>query len=614
MTVSVDDVARCVSLDHAMLLEFTHLCMKILLIVGTPILLISGQDHMSYLSFGNVENGSWLYWIHAFVVWGVVITVKTMVFSAQKRFLPLRFNWLRTMTPSRANTVLVESIPDQYQSEQALRDFFAKILPDAPIASVYIAKDTSTLLPLVNQCDTAKAALKEANAKMEKDPTYKAEVRESFMGAKVDAISFYEKQINQLEKDIVVERERIVNESKEVGGVNTSSGFVTFQNRRDMELALRLNGDISSDQDEWEVYSPPECSDVQWNDLTQDDTAQEVRTRIGYLLVAGLYFAYLPCVIGLTNIAKIINLGPFQSLWAGLAPTFGLQVMVAFLPTFLILIFQNFFTLRAAAWAQHKLQIWYFWFQVFFVILATAVGQNVIGFLNTLIDDPMSIFSVLAQTMPYATHFYMNFLVLQWMTHAMNLTRYVPLTKFKLAVQLYEEEDARKLSEPEDQDYYLAIGLVYGTLSPPINLLCFLNFAVCRLVYGYLFCFAEGKKPDLGGAFWNSQMLHLFVACIIYSVLMTGVLCQRAANYGPGIIAAPTIAYVAWSINKFKTAFSWEKLPFEELSTSVEVNMKDKSVYFQPEMVAAKSWGQVWFVEMAQCCDPWASRPTDDDD
>ena len=41
---------------------------------------------------------------------------------------------------------------------------------------------------------------------------------------------------------------------------------------------------------------------------------------------------------------------------------------------------------------------------------------------------------------------------------------------------------------------FMTIGIVYGTLSPPINVLCFINFAVSRIAYGYLMVFAETKK------------------------------------------------------------------------------------------------------------------------
>lgn len=610
MDLTIDEVTEHITLDHAMMLEFTHLAMKILAWVGIPMLLIcgplncafggnaAGEDHLSYLSFGNVKNGSQLYWLHCFVVWYVVLTVKNEVWRAQDAFLPRRFKWLRNMSELRANTVMMESIPAEYQSEQTLREFWEKLLPHAKILNVYFAKDTDALQSLIAKCNQAKALFHQAEVEWTNSGnTERPTVRESFMGQRVDAMEHYQKQIDELEPQIKEERARIKEAAKTIGGVNSSSAFVTFKEKSDAELVLRLDG-ISPDQDLWELYSPPSPSDVLWADLTQDDSAQEVRTFLGYAFVVGLYFAYMPIVIGVTNIAKVINMGPLQPVWAGLAPTMGLQLMIAFLPTFLILIFSNFFTLRAAAWAQHKLQVWYYWFQIVFVILATAVGQNVAGFTKTLISEPFKIFGVLATTMPFATHFYMNFLVLDWVTHAMSMLRYVPLTKFKVAQRFYSDEEAAVKAEPEDQDYYgiggrtarwaiiMTVGIVYGTLSPPINLLCFVDFAICRLVYGYLFVFAETKKPDLGGVYWVKMLEQLLVACVIYTILMTGVLFKRAAESGPGIIASGALIYSLFLNHRFQTAFTWDKLPFQELMESHDHKHRvETTTYTQPEML-----------------------------
>jgi len=406
------------------------------------------------------------------------------------------------------------------------------------------------------------------------------------------------KRIEELGKQVVEERNRIQEASKSLdGGVNSSSAFVTFQKRSDAELVLRLDN-ICHDLDAWELYTPPEPSDILWNDLTQDDTMQEVRTFLGYLAVVGLYFAYMPCVIGMTNLAKAADFGALQPLWAGLAPTIGLQFMVAFLPTFLLIIFRNFFTLRADAWAQHKLQVWYYWFQIVFVILATAVGQNVRKTTEEVIEKPFSIFSIMADKMPSATHFYMNFLVLQWTTHAMGSMRYVPLFKFLSFKRFFGEQQAKELAEPEDQDYYgmggrsarwviaMTVGIVFGTLSPPINLLCFINFAICRMVYGYLFIFAEHKKADLGGIFWVKQLEHLLIGCMIYTILMTGVLYHRSDSWGPFVISASALVYSNTALNQFSAAFAWEKIPFEDVMKDREKHdhREETGVYEQPEM------------------------------
>jgi len=302
-------------------------------------------------------------------------------------------------------------------------------------------------------------------------------------------------------------------------------------------------------------------------------------------------------------------MGPLQPLWAGLAPTLGLQFMVGFLPTFLILIFRFCFTLKDDAWAQQMLQTWYFAFMVVFVILVTAIGGSMFEFLDTMVEKPLAMFGLLAKTMPFATHFYMNYLALQWATHGMILMRYVPLTKWFLAKGVgFDEETARQMSEPEDQDYYgigsrsarfsinLSIGIIYGTMSPPINLLCFIEFFICRVCYGYLLPFAESKKPDLGGVFWVHKLKHVFVGCMIYAVVMTGVLLGRASTNGPGLLVAPSIFYVLHSMRTFERAFCWERLPFEELK-------KEKSPGSQSPPTAQKK-------RMGEYVQPWMEAIT----
>mmetsp|Transcript_47808 Transcript_47808/g.102477 ORF Transcript_47808/g.102477 Transcript_47808/m.102477 type:complete len:792 (-) Transcript_47808:98-2473(-) len=627
--VTIDEATDSIGLDNAMMLEFTHLGMRIMATIGIPMIIIGGlmnlifggnaaeNDYLSYLSFGNVctkeskvdscltlkRGGPDLYWVHAFMVWGVVYIVQSSVHRAQRDFLPRRFNWLRGLPEKRANTILVTGIPEEFQSDQKLKEFFSTMLPgDDKVAQTYSVKETSGVRGLACELKAARKGLVESKAAWTNaggTESARPMVRESLLGAKVDAIEYYSRRVEELKPVVREAQAEIMKQSMVTGGVNLSTGFVTFRHRHDAEIALRL--ELSSDQDEWVMLTPPEPTDILWNDLTQDPIAQKGRTIIGYLLLAGFFFAYLPIIIGITNIAKIINLGPFQPIWQGLAPTLGLQFMVAFLPTFLILIFQFFFTVYAEAWTQAKLQKWYFWFQFVFIILATAVGQNIVEFIKTLFQDPTSVFAVLSDTMPYATHFYMNFLVLQWFSHGMNFTRAVPLSKFILARALYDDEDARELAEPEDQDYYgigsrsarwnisLLVGIIFGTLSPPICLFCFMDFLVMRVIYGYLICFAETKKADLGGVFWSQNLRNIFFGNLCYTILMTGVLARRATSWGPAVIAAPTILYVLLSLRRFDEAFSWEKLPFSELMGALAEKRKTRDMegtYSQPELLS----------------------------
>merc|ERR1719240_1718282 len=197
--------------------------------------LAAGKDYLSYLSFGNVQQyeegkqcvGCWLYWIHAFIVWGVVIAVTAQVNGAQKRFLAYRFAWLRGMPELRANTILVEGIPEEYRNETKLNEFFGGILPGVEVVSTYLVKDTLALNSDVEQQKKNKALLDGAEAQQKKDGT-RPMVSTSMLGTKVDAIEYYTQEIKNLEPKIKQEQDRINKQSSEVGGVNLSRGFVTF--------------------------------------------------------------------------------------------------------------------------------------------------------------------------------------------------------------------------------------------------------------------------------------------------------------------------------------------------------------------------------------------------
>jgi hypothetical protein len=606
MKTTTEQVADSIGLDMAMLLEFTNLGRSMLMRIGLPMMLIIGPmncafggqpawkegDYLSSLSFGNIENGSWLYWVHAFVVWYVVFVVQSSLYNAQKEFLTLRHKWLHEMSSKRANTLMVTNIPEDYRSDAKLQSFFGDIFGSRNVMSAYVVKDASVLTGLLEAQENAATQLEEARLKWEKNGSKPEERPTSYRHG--DTMEYLNSLVADLQPKIAEERKRIKNERDTIGGINCAGGFVTFTERKYAEMAW---GQLySSDADEWQVESAPQPMDVIWSDLAKTPRAAAIGDTAGSACVVGLYFAYMPCVIGISTFCTSVDLGP---LWAALAPTIGLQIMVGFLPTFLLLIYRTFCTLKSNTYAQKRLQLAYFAFQIVFVVLVTSISGSVLDFTLAIFTDPLSIPGLLGETMPPATHFFMNFLALQWVTHSQQLVRYVMLTKFHAFRYLHEEEQARKLSEPEDQDYYgigsrsarfsinMVIAIVFGTLCPPMNVLCWINFYICRLVYGYLIPFAETKKPDLGGAFWVDKLKSLFVGNIIYCIVMIGVLNGRAEVEGmvqPAGIAAPSLLYVVWSMRRFDTAFTWLTLPITEVLGAEKSQRKLDGEYVQTEL------------------------------
>jgi len=275
--------------------------------------------------------------------------------------------------------------------------------------------------------------------------------------------------------------------------------------------------------------------------------------------------------------------------------------MMAFLPTMLVLIFRGCFTLYDDLKAQWVLQNWYFIFMVVFILLVTAISGSIFEFMKLCAENPFSIPQYLGDTMPFATHFYMNYLMTQWVTHGMNLTRYVYLAKFIVFRRIYDDEEVvRELSEPEDQDYYgiggrsarwtimMCIGIIYGTLCPPMIVLCLINFVLVRIVYGYLMTFAEGRKGDMGGDCWVSCLQHLYVGLVIYVVVMSGVLYGRSDSNIPSLITAASLFHVLSSKYEFAHNFRWKHLPYPLLISASNPEAMQKhgfgKGYYQDEL------------------------------
>merc|ERR1719401_3251809 len=251
-------------------------------------------------------------------------------------------------------------------------------------------------------------------------------------------------ELTPLEGEVTSARKEVQTEAENgAGGVNLTKAFVTFKSRRDAELAKMMN--YTTEADEFVCSIPPDPTDVLWTDLQVDPVHEKLWSLIGYALIAGVFWAYLPTVVSIAYFTSIETLSEYSpvfasmdedpstaALWDGLVNALALQLLLGFVPTFFVLIFSNFFVLKSGNSLQHKIQDWYFYFQVVVVLLVTAVGSSLLDTLQQLAEDPGSIFALLADTLPLATHFYLNYLPLQWVTHAQNMMRTSQLGKFKV--------------------------------------------------------------------------------------------------------------------------------------------------------------------------------------
>ena len=290
-------------------------------------------------------------------------------------------------------------------------------------------------------------------------------------------------------------------------------------------LAYRLLS--ADDNDGIRADLPPDPAEVLWGDLCVSPERQAVLELVGYFLIFLVFWGFMPVVVliqSIANLSTLENQIPFfkylieqlpaiATLWNGLMASFALTVALSFLPSLLMLIFGHFFMSKAEVNRQHRLQIWYNYFLVVYVLLVTAVGSSIFTTGKHLLERPFDAPSLLASNMPKSTHFYLNFIPMQMAAYATAGLRMAQAGKYLAFRGCYEAEVAKEKSEPEDQEFMgigsrsaraalqISIVLTFSILSPLISILGFMLFAVCRTIHGFLFM-VEEKKSDLGGVFW----------------------------------------------------------------------------------------------------------------
>mmetsp|Transcript_46916 Transcript_46916/g.84767 ORF Transcript_46916/g.84767 Transcript_46916/m.84767 type:complete len:864 (+) Transcript_46916:62-2653(+) len=602
LAVKFDDVAEQQGLDQALMLEYTRVCMRLLRTIALLIFfgmgsfnfmfggMAAGKDILEYNAYSNVQADCWVHWLHAFSVWIVVLVVQEQLYNAQQAFLTRRFNWLRHLSEPRATSVLVEGIPDEYQTDEKFKGFFETMFGHGKVKAAYLAKRAPLLEAAYARKLLADKGIKSASFKWDKvgrDPARRPTDRRHG-----DLIDYWTKELSEADAAVKSERQQAKNLMQTPGGVNGCNGFVTFHNTTDAEIALSVT--CGADKFDWEVSSPPTPHGVLWHDLEQDPVHATFYNALGYLLTGGLYMIFLPCVLWCTDCAKHLE----HKVWAAILPPLTLQAFISTAPTLLRWIFKHCFTLNGHGFSQQLLQMWFWNFQVVFVILVPAMGGNFWAYVKDVVTSPVKVFYVLGATLPSQTHFFLNYAVMIWTTRVLELIRYSNLAKYLWFSRNYPPGVAKDMSEPEDADYYglgsryarmtimMNISIIFSALCPTIIFLVLADFALCRLVYGYLIPFVETKKPDSGGHYWVKGIEHISVGALFYCIVMTGVLYGTASTPGPAIISACCFPFLMYSMWRFENEFLWEKLPFHEhRAKEAEEKRPHDGVYMQPEWI-----------------------------
>jgi hypothetical protein len=525
------------SMDAYLLLRFLKMC-SILLFVGCcmtfpvlwPVNATGGGDgtQLNMLSISNISENSYArYFAHCFISWIFVAFVFFMITREHIFYINLRQAYL--FSPAYANrissrTVLFTAVTSDLLNKEKVRTIFGR----DKVKNVWVASDTKELEEKVKERDSAAMKLEGAETKLivmankarnkalkkqgsaenpeteigdgqfddesgsvaarwvqAKDrPTHRLKM---LIGKKVDTINWARAEIERLTPEI-----EELQAKHRAGDVKlVSSIFVEFYHQSDAQtsyqsVAHNLPLHMSP------RYIGLDPTQVIWANLRIKwwERLGRHAATIAFVCVLIIFWAIPTAAVGaISNINALIDKVHFLSFinsvpsWikgviTGLLPVVLMSILIALVPIILRLM-AKWGGDPTAASVELTVQNWFFAFQVVQVFLVVTLASAATSVVTSIIKDPSSAASLLAEKIPQSANFYISYIILQGLSFSSGaLLQIAPLILGKILGKFLDSTPRKMYTRWSNLS-----GLGWGTVYPSVTLLTVVGkFALGRFV------------------------------------------------------------------------------------------------------------------------------------
>ncbi|OAD07867.1 hypothetical protein MUCCIDRAFT_135153, partial [Mucor lusitanicus CBS 277.49] len=591
--ISDEDMLTNVGLDALLMLKFVTMGIKIFavctifgIIVFVPITMTSDYAHLGNetspldrLSITVIEQDSNK--IIAYIIFAYVFTFVTFFFLNRNYndYIYLRAKYLLKQSKSMVSrSVIVTGIPDRLRSDQALADYYEN-LGVGPVESCYVVRTVHRLNTMIKKRAQALINLEEAYAKYWGNPcriagydpdrilddglvepmnlkkTTKSKrplVRVGgFMGIggkKVDAIEYYTKLFDDLDK-IVMERRNSPNFEM------TNVAFVTFESMSSAIIASQIA--INPEPFACRTSMACEPRDVLWSAIAIRGRERLIREAIIWTITVVIcltWFAPVGAISTLMSIptikkinpelgARMENIPAVKTIFGTFIPPLVLNIFTSVLP--LLFDAMGYYQgLRSrSAVAESTLSKQYFFLIFFTLIFYSVIGTSFLTVINMFATDPQSITKMLADILPRNTDLFSS-----TSTHSCSLNS-MPLNLLLLGAiiirgfyHLFICSTPREYAEnraPWAFNYGIgypvpllvfAIVFEYSLICPLILLFGTVYFCFTYVVYKYQFLYVYFRPYEAAGKLWTMVIPRVIFTLILFQLTMIGLFLIRG-NY-----------------------------------------------------------------------------------
>ncbi|PPS18157.1 hypothetical protein GOBAR_AA02414 [Gossypium barbadense] len=566
-------VAKFVNLDFKTYLTFLNWMPQALKMSESELINHAGLDSAIFLRIYSLG-----FFVHIGLEYLFTIWICYMLYKDYDNVATMRLRFLASQRRRAEQfTVVVRNVPQisGHSVSDSLDQFFKTNHPDTYLChqAVYNA---NKFAKLVRKRDRLQNWLDYNQLKFERHSEKRPTKKTGFLGLwgkRVDSIDFYKQQIKEFDKNMALERQKVLKDTKSILPV----AFVSFKSR--WGAAVCAQTQQSKNPTLWLTNWAPEPRDIYWQNLAIPFLSLTIRKLIISLSVFALVFFYM---IPITFVQSLANLEGLERVAPFLRPVIELT-----------LYYENIITIIAGSSSnlsckieghialstlERRASAKYYYFMLVNVFLGSIVTGTAFEQLHSFLhQSPTQIPRTIGVSIPMKATFFITYIMVDgWAGIAGEILRLKPLVIFHLKnmFMVKSERDREQAMDPGSVDYpetlpslqlYFLLGIVYAVVTP-ILLPFILNFfAFAYLVYRHQIINVYNQQYESGAAFWPHVHSRIIASLVISQLLLLGLLnTKEAANSTPLLAILPilTLSFNQYCKHRFEPAF--RRYPLEE--------------------------------------------------
>ncbi|KAI8973738.1 hypothetical protein BDF20DRAFT_883871 [Mycotypha africana] len=398
---------------------------------------------------------------------------------------------------------------------------------------------------------------KEGGQKKSKRPTVRVGGFLGIGGKKVDAIEYYTKLFDDLDKEVLDRRKSPHYEM-------TSVGIVTFKSMSSSVIASQIA--INPEPFRCRTVMAYEPRDIIWDSIYIRGRERIIREAIIWtvtVLLCLTWFIPVGAISSLLSIETIMKINPklgaklasnkvAKLIFGSFIPPLVLNIFTSILPTFFDMMgyYQG---LRArSAVAETTLSKQYFFLIFFTLIFYSVVGTTLLTIASDFANDPKKIPEFLAIVLPELAPFFINYTLLQgFLIMPLNLLLLgaIIIRGFNQAFLCKTPRQYAQNRAPWAFNYGIgypapllvfAIVFEYSLICPLILLFGTMYFCFTYVVYKYQFLYVYFRPYEAAGKLWTMIIPRVVFTLLLFQLTMLGLFLLRT-EYVLGGCVVPLI-------------------------------------------------------------------------